>query len=80
MELALADDIMAPFKHRLFTTVPKELELGSNLIVLTDIDFWSNHYDELLDWCQLHDAKPEGMTVKLKNKKQLTLFILKWGQ
>jgi len=71
-------DIMADFKHSLFVTVPPELGIGSNLIVLTDVKFWNDHYDELISWCNEQNLKPEGMTITFDNENQSLLFILRW--
>ena len=78
VELTLTTDIMAEFKHRLFTTVPDELGLGSHLIVLTDIEFWNKNYDELIDWCNLYNVSSMGMTVQCKSEEQVALFVLRW--
>lgn len=49
------------------------------LVVLSDIDFWNSHYQELKDWCDKNDSELVGMTVEFYNEKALTLFCLRWS-
>ena len=57
-------------------------ELGfeeSHIIVLTNIDYWIEHYYELEDWCRNRSAECEGMTVSIYDTRTLTEFILRWS-
>jgi hypothetical protein len=49
------------------------------LIMLTDIGYWNNHWDELQQWCQNHQAQSQGMTVDIPDAATLTVFCLKWN-
>ena len=54
------------------------VECENILVVLTDIKFWSEHYEELQAWCQIHNGKPVGMSVELPDEQTLLLFTLRW--
>lgn len=49
------------------------------MLVLTNIEYWSDHYEELQDWCKAHGGKVVGMTVELPDERTFILFILKWA-
>jgi hypothetical protein len=50
-----------------------------HIIVLSDIAFWNEHYDELREWCATNGSVVRGMTVDVPNKEVLTLFCLRWN-
>lgn len=78
-------DIMQSWKEQRFIIAPAYLADGlqespdAHLIVLTDISYWYNHYEELVHWCEEHNCKKEGMTVDIPDHESLTLFCLKWA-
>jgi len=41
--------------------------------------YWTNHYDELKEWCELHGGEVEGMGVTLPDANTVTLFALRWS-
>lgn len=74
------DDIFADWKRNRFivgdnylTNVP-----GKFLIVLTDLQFWSENIEKLNIWCQQYCCNHQGMTVIVPNDETLTLFNLRW--
>ena len=48
-----------------------------NLIILTDIEYWNDRYEELQAWCAEHEAEVRGMTVTCSDEA-LILFCLRW--
>ncbi len=73
-------DILADWKTQKFI-VADRTDHGYNniIIILCDIWYWTEHIDDLIVWCQKHDAKQAGMTVELRTQEQLTMFLLRWG-
>jgi hypothetical protein len=49
------------------------------LIILTDIGYWSEHRDELRQWCLERDAVVAGMAVVLSSERTLVEFVLRWS-
>lgn len=47
-------------------------------VFLTDARFWTEHQQELEDWCRKHGAQQRGMTVTM-DESALILFALKWS-
>jgi hypothetical protein len=74
-----AQDIFADWKTERFV-VADQTEYGYDniIIVLCDINFWSDHIDELIVWCRENNAITAGMTVELRLPEQLTAFLLRW--
>jgi len=75
----MSDDIFAEWKNNKFTIVEAALieVANANLIVLTDIEYWNDHFDELTEWCKEFDAEVRGMTVTCDDTT-LTAFCLRW--
>jgi hypothetical protein len=65
--------------HNRFVIAPGVLVEKEQLIILTDIGFWSEHQDELKQWCLERDAVTAGMTVVLDSERTLIEFILRWS-
>lgn len=53
-------------------------ELG-HTVVLSDIKYWNEHYDDLRQWCNTYNSKLEGMTVAIPDDKTYNLFLLRWS-
>lgn len=51
----------------------------SKYFFLTDIGFWSEHEQELTNWCQANGCEHEGMTVRALTDHAFTLFLLRWS-
>lgn len=71
---------MYPDQGRFFYTKNYNLKfLGQTLIFLTDYKFWTDHEQELFEWCKLHSCTFSGMTVGVPDEQTLSLFVLKWS-
>lgn len=77
----MGKDILEDWKRNRFILAPKDLtETENHLIVLTDIKYWTEHADALVEWCEHNPkAQTQGMTVEISDDKTLTHFILKWS-
>jgi hypothetical protein len=80
MVMSVGTDIFADWKSNRFVLVDFEL-LGKPdlLVVLTDLNFWTNNTDKLLEWCDVYGVRVKGMTVEFDNTEQLTMFCLRWS-
>ena len=77
----MGKDILEDWKRNRFILASKDLtETKNHLIVLTDIKYWAEHADALVEWCKHNPkAQTQGMTVEISDDKTLTHFILKWS-
>lgn len=75
------NDILEDWKKNRFILADSALtETDKHLIILTDIKYWAEHADELVEWCNnTQGAYTQGMTVEISDDKTLTHFILKWS-
>jgi hypothetical protein len=72
-------DILADWKTNRFIVVGEELlDRDERLIVLTDLKYWSEHVDELVEWCKHNNMDTEGMTVVCGSDAEVTAFLLRW--
>ena len=62
-----------------FVIAPSELVDQEQLIILTDVQYWKDHWDELNQWCLVRDADTAGMAVVLGSERTLVEFILRWS-
>ena len=62
-----------------FLAAPEYLTDNELLIILTDITFWNDNFDDLQMWCEQNNSAQQGMTVVLPNKAVLTSFYLRWS-
>jgi hypothetical protein len=51
----------------------------SSIIILSDIGFWNENFDQLQTWCRHHGAEQQGMTVNVPNEETLMMFCLQWS-
>lgn len=73
-------DIMQHWKENRFIVAPSELVDDTILIILTDIKFWAQHVDELIEWCRrTPGVETQGMTVSIRDSATLSLFLLRWS-
>jgi hypothetical protein len=72
-------DIFQSWKENRFIIAPKVLVDEEKLVILTDIQYWSGHHDELSSWCADRNAEVSGMTVVFGNEQTLTEFVLRWS-
>jgi hypothetical protein len=73
-------DIMEHWRNNRFVIADNDLidfEDG-NIIILTDVTYWNEHYEELRLWCKLYGAEIRGMTVTC-NDQTVTAFALRWS-
>lgn len=53
---------------------------GDIVIILLDYKFWTDNYQPLIRWCNLHDhVTRKGMTVIFRGDSTLTAFLLRWS-
>ncbi len=72
---------MAEYKRNRFVVAPHFLleNPGEHVVILSDFNYWNDHYNELLTWCEQHGAKIQGMGLTLPDAHTLTLFTLRWS-
>lgn len=77
----MADDIMAEFKNRRFIVAPNHLldNPGEHVVILSDFEYWNDHYDELQDWVKQNNGFIQGMGLTLPDAPTLTAFCLRWS-
>ena len=79
-EISESNDILADWKKNRFIVADDDLVDGPDIVVvLTDVKYWSEHYEELDEWCNKNYSKLEGMTVAIPLESVLTMFILRWS-
>jgi hypothetical protein len=72
-------DILAEWKTQRFVIADGIFtDQPGTLIILCDIAYWTEHYADLIQWCQDHQAQRAGMTVTLPGPELLTAFCLRW--
>lgn len=69
---------MTDSKER-FIVVTDVLTDDAKIIILSDYMFWSEHYDELNQWCQETNSAAVGITVTVPDAPTLTAFCLRWS-
>ena len=68
---------MVPIKKR-FIVVSDELTDHEQMIILTDIHYWTDNEEQLRRWCMENHSQFVGMTVVFPDSCALTSFILRW--
>jgi hypothetical protein len=73
-------DVFEDWKKSHFVIVDAALIdiTDANLVILTDVTYWNDHYEELQSWCRDYGAEVRGMTVTL-DEQALTAFCLRWS-
>lgn len=76
----MTDAILAEWKRNKFIVADYALTSDAkHLIVLTDIKFWAENADALVDWCKKNPrARTQGMIVEIDDDRTLTHFIMRW--
>lgn len=79
--MTVGSNIMAEFQNRRFIVAPSYLldDFDEHTIILSDIEFWSNHYDDLINWLDSNGGTIQGMGVTLPDDITLTAFCLRWS-
>lgn len=75
----MSDDIFHSWKEQRFIVAPEDLVDEEKLVILTDFNYWTEHVDELKQWCQRNGAENQGMTVVFPDDETLMLFVLRWS-
>ena len=77
----MANDVMAQFKNRRFVIAPADLleNPGEHVVILSDFEYWNDHYDELQDWVKQNNGFIQGMGLTLPDAPTLTAFCLRWS-
>ena len=70
-------DILADWKNKKFVFI-NYIQTDPHLAVLTDVEYWNNNWDELIEWSKTHNCNVQGMTVALPDEKTKFLFVLRW--
>jgi hypothetical protein len=47
-------------------------------VILADWRYWTDHEQELDQWCGENHARRQGMTVEM-TEESLTAFVLRWS-
>jgi hypothetical protein len=74
-------DVMAEYKRNRFVVAPHYLleNVDQHVVILSDLTYWTEHYDELKAWCNQHGGEVAGMGVTLPDAHTVTLFTLRWS-
>lgn len=48
-------------------------------VLLSHLEFWVKHIDELQVWLQEHDCAKQGMTINIPDDERMVLFALRWS-
>ena len=59
--------------------VPNIFSANHNMVILSDYTFWTLHYDELQEWCNVNGGTLEGMTVMFPDEQSLLCFLVRWA-
>lgn len=66
-------------EHRYIVAPEYLLDQNEILVVLTDVNYWAEHIDSLVEWCDNNHCVSQGMTVTMPDAATLTLFALRWS-
>ena len=74
-------DVFQSWRENRFIVASPDLVYDDDpVVILTDVEFWANHIDELNDWCNnTPGVKHQGMTLVFNHNPALTLFLLRWS-
>ena len=75
-------DVLAEMKGHKFYLVPEEYleeDVNYTSIILTDVAYWNNNFDELNRWCIINSVDIVGLSLKIYDPKIVMAFILKWS-
>jgi hypothetical protein len=71
-------DILKDWKHSKFIVVDYVIDYP-NTIVLTDVGYWLENWDDLGEWVEKHNCEIKGMTVSVPDEQTKILFALRWS-
>ncbi len=49
------------------------------IAILSDFNYWADHYEELQEWATYNCATVTGSTITFEHDKDVTAFILRWS-
>ena len=75
----MSDDIFHSWKENRFIIAPAEIVDNEKLVILTDYNYWADHTDELIAWCNERNVVTQGMTVVFPDDVSLMEFVLRWA-
>jgi len=79
----IKNPIMEKWKDKKFLLVSPEQYQNDvkclKLAVLTDIAFWAENVEDLMEWCDDNHCEIQGMTVAIPDDRTATLFSLRWS-
>lgn len=80
MALTPTSDVFETWKNQRYVIADSALldHIGK-FVLLTDIKFWADNIDILIEWCKVNGGRVKGMTVEFDNDEQLMLFVLRWS-
>ena len=57
------------------------MEFADTVVVLLDFKWWMAERDTVTKWCSLNLKRwhQEGMIISFDNRKDMTLFLLRWS-
>lgn len=76
-------DIFHHWKENRFIIAPDYVRDSDSehphMVILTDIGFWADNVDHLVEWCNNYGCKTQGMTVEIPTDDLLTAFCIRWA-
>lgn len=76
----IQEDLFAEWQGKKFFIAHKSLYDGDGyLVVLTDLVYWGQYHQDLLDWCDVNGGSVNGSTVLLQTNEEVTAFVLRWA-
>ena len=79
----MAGDLLASWKENKFIVVDSSIIDDyvdtPHLVILTDIAYWADNSNVLIEWCDEYKCRFEGMTVVIPDEPTLALFVLRWS-
>jgi len=73
-------DLFHDWKQNRFVVVDRSLidEESGITVLLTDLGYWVDRTDEIMQWCKENNAVQRGLTITMPSESELLLFCLKW--
>ena len=76
----MIDNIFEHWQNNRFIIANDILEEDyDHIVVLTDVQYWVDNYEELTDWCSKNGGEVSGMVIEFPNELTMLLFCLRWS-
>jgi hypothetical protein len=76
----MIDNIFAHWQSQRFIIADEDIvENNEHIAVLTDVEYWVENYDTLVDWCRINGGEVTSMVVEFPNESTMALFCLRWA-